>query len=136
MLDTLKRGAVIIAVATGGLFAASGTAQAASPVALSAVAVNAATTRPTSKIEGTGTALRFVPKSVTAAPTTGTCTASNYSFLVVNDTKVGQQVMYMGAALGKIIKPKNGLLVCANGAGTGKLSVKRDPKAILSFTIT
>jgi hypothetical protein len=136
MLETLKRGAVISALATAGLFAASGTAHAASPVTLSAVAVNAATTGPTSKIEGTGTALKFVPKSVTAAPTTGACTTTNYSFLIVNETKVGQQVIYMGAALGNIIKPKNSLLVCANGAGTGKLSLKRDRKAILSFTIT
>jgi hypothetical protein len=136
MLDTLKRGAVIITLATAGLFAASSTAHAASPVTVSAVAVNAASTGPTSKIEGTGTALRFVPKSVTGPPTTGKCTTSNDSFVIVNDTKVGQQVMYMGAKLGNVIKPRNSLLVCANGAGTGKLSVARDPKAILSFTIT
>jgi hypothetical protein len=95
-----------------------------------------ATAAPSSQIKGAGTTRKFVPNTVTAAPATGTCGAADYSFLVTNSTKTAQQVMYAGKKLGKSIKPKLGLYVCADAAGSGTLTLLHDAKATLNFTIT
>ena len=137
MLPRIRRILAISALAATGIVAGAGSSHAAIGTRLtwsaSSVAVG---TLPSSKIEGTGRALRFVPKSITAVPTVGICSSTNYSFLVINSTRRSQQIIYMGVPLGSPITPKQGLLVCANGAGTGSLTVRRDPKAKLSFTIT
>jgi hypothetical protein len=137
MLPRIHRILAISALAATGIVAGAGSAHAAIGTRLTWSASSGATaTLPSSKIEGTGRALRFVPKSITAGPTVGTCSSTNYSFLVINSTMRSQQIIYMGMPLGSPITPKQGLLVCANGAGTGSLTVRRDPKAKLSFTIT
>ena len=41
-----------------------------------------------------------MPKSVKALPVSGTCSSTNYSFLIVNKTKAYQQVEYSGGHLG------------------------------------
>jgi hypothetical protein len=137
MLNTVTRAVVIAAIATTGMFAGAGAAHAAAPATgVTAVSSASTLTPPTSVIKGSGTTRRFVPNSVTAAPATGTCSSTNYSFLIHNSTLHTQTIMYLGAQLGSPIKPKQGLYVCAAGAGTGKLTLKGDVKAFLKFTIT
>jgi hypothetical protein len=137
MLNTVKRVMVIAAIATTGIFAGAGTAHAAAQATgLSAVSSASTLTAPTSVIKGAGKTRKFVPNSVTAAPATGTCSSTNYSFLIHNSTMHTQTIMYLGAQLGSPIKSKQGLYVCAAGAGTGKLTLKGDVKAFLNFTIT
>jgi hypothetical protein len=137
MLPRVHRILLITALAATGFIAGAGSAHAAIGTRLTWSASSGATaTLPSSKIGGTGKALRFVPKSITAGPTVGTCSSTNYSFLVINSTRRSQQIIYMGMPLGSPIKPKLGLLVCADGAATGSLTVRRDPRAKLSFTIT
>lgn len=133
MLHTVTRALVIVAVATAGIFASAGAASAAAPLATLTAAP--ATTPPSSLIKGAGTTRRFVPNTVTAAPITGTCSSTNYSFLITNETKATQTLMYNGAVLG-VIKPKLALFVCATGAGSGTIKLKGDSKAKLVFTIT
>jgi hypothetical protein len=137
MLRMIKRAVVIIAVGTTGIFASIGTAHAATgPARLTSVTAVTTTAPPSSSIKGAGATRKFVPATVTAAPVSGTCSPTNYSFLIKNLTKRPQQVMYNGAALGSPIKTHQSLLVCADGAGTGTLDLKGDAKAKLTFTIT
>ena len=136
MLRTVRRLLVIAAVATTGVIASVGTAHASSSSAALTWSVTAVAAQPTTSIQGTGSALKFVPRSVTARHITGTCTATNYSFLILNKTRATQQVTYKGAAFGPPIPPKNGLLVCATGAIKGTFSLRADPLARLHFTIT
>jgi hypothetical protein len=136
MLHTVTRALVIVAVATAGIFASSGAASAAAPLApLTAVTAAPVTTPPSSLIKGAGKTRKFVPNTVTAAPAAGTCSSTNYSFLVTNQTRATQTLMYNGTVLG-VIKPKLALFVCATGAGSGTITLKGDPKAKLAFTIT
>jgi hypothetical protein len=137
MLSRTHRVLAITVLAATGFIAGVGSAHAATETRLTWSASSApAASLPSSKIEGTGSVLRFVPKSITAGVTVGTCSSTNYSFLVINSTTRRQQIIYMGMPLGSPITPKQGLLVCANQAGTGSLKIQRDPKAKLSFTIT
>jgi hypothetical protein len=137
MLRTLTRTAVIAVAATSGILGSLGTASAAPPAPrLTSLPALAAATPPTSQIKGSGSTRRFAPKAVTAAPVTGTCGPTNYSFLITNSTGTSQQLLYNGAALGKAIKPKLSLDVCAANTGSGTLTLKGDAKAKLTFTIT
>ena len=137
MLHTITRAVVIAAIATYGILAGTGAVRAAAPaVTLTSVTAVATSGLPSSQIKGAGPTRKFVPSTVTAAPATGTCGSANYSFLITNSTKTTQQVMYAGAKLGKPIKPKLGLYVCADEAGNGTLTLLHDAKAKLTFTIT
>jgi len=138
MLPAVKRVLIVVAIAATGVFASLGTAQAATGTArlTSAAASPDGCCAPTSKIEGTGKALKFVPKTVTAAPVAGTCSSTEYSFLVVNETKATQHVTYMGSPYGPALPPKQRLYLCFSSAGVGTLSLTKDPKAKLKFTIT
>jgi hypothetical protein len=136
MLPTLQRTLAVTAICATGIIAGTGTAHATTVRTLTVAAAMSAASPPSSRIEGSGTALRFVPKSITGTTITGQCSTTNYSFLVVNDTKAKQQVVYMGAPLGNPIKPKQGLLVCDTATATGSLSLSRDSHATLRFAIT
>ena len=137
MLHTITRAVVIAAIATSGILAGTGAVRAAAPaVSLTSVTAVATGGLPSSQIKGAGPTRKFVPSTVTAAPATGTCGSANYSFLITNSTKTTQQVLYAGAKLGKPIKPKLGLYVCADEAGNGTLTLLHDAKAKLTFTIT
>jgi hypothetical protein len=112
MLRSVTRAVVIVAVATTGIFASAGAASAAAPLArLTASTSGATATSPTSQITGSGKLRKFAPNHVTAAPATGTCSSTNYSFLVKNVTH-------------------------GTGAGSGVITLKGDAKAKLNFTIT
>lgn len=136
MRCAITRIAVIAGVATSGILVSLGTASAAAPAVRLTAIPGVAATPPSSQIKGSGSTRRFVPKSVTAAPATGTCGSTNYSFRITNSTRTTQQVLYNGAALGKPIKPALGLYVCAANAGSGTLTLQGDARAKLSFTIT
>ena len=136
MLHTLKRMLVIAAVAATGVIASVGTAQASTSSAAPASSVAAAAAQPTTVIKGSGSALKFVPRSVTATHVSGNCTSTNYSFLIVNRTRATQQVIYKGASFGSPIPPRNGLFVCGSRPIKGTFSLHADPLAKLHFIIT
>jgi hypothetical protein len=137
MANTVTRALVIVAVATTGIFASAGAASAAAPLArLTGVTGASVATQPSTQIKGAGKTRKFVPNNVTAAPISGTCSLTNYSFLVTNETKATQTLMYNGQQLANPVPPKQQLAVCSTTAGSGVITLKGDPKAKLSFTIT
>ncbi len=136
MLHTVKRMLVIAAVATTCVIASTGTAQASTSTAKLVSSVAVVATRPTTSIEGKGANLRWVPRTIAAPAAPGTCSSTNYSFLIVNKTRATQQVVYRGSAFGSPIPPKNGLFVCGSGAIRGTFSLQADPNARLKFNIT
>jgi hypothetical protein len=136
MLHTVKRMLVVAALATTCVIASIGTAQASTSSARLVSSVAAVASQPTTSIEGRGSALKFIPKTVTAGAVAGACSSTNYSFLIVNKTKATQQIVYRGSVFGSPIPPKNGLLVCGSGAIKGTFSLQADPKAKLKFNIT
>ena len=136
MFRTVSRMLVVIAIAGSGIAASAGTAQAATSVRLSSAAGAVAATQPTTNIEGKGSNLKWVPKSVHALPVSGTCASTNYSFLVLNKTKATQQIVYQGKPLFTPIPPKNGLYVCASGPIKATFKLQADPGAKLKLTVT
>jgi hypothetical protein len=136
MLSTVKRVLVIAAVATAGVAASAGTAHASTAVRVTSGVGSVALTTPTTNVEGTGSALKWVPATIRAKAVAGTCSSTNHSFLIVNKTKANQQVEYSGGALGAPIPPKNGLYVCASGAIKTTFWLKADKAAKLKVNIT
>ncbi len=137
MLRTVTRVLVIAAVATTGVAASMGTAHASASAPRLVAALSApVATHPTTLIEGSGKKLRWVPKTIAATSVAGTCTSTNFSFLITNKTKVAQQVKYQGKPFSTAIPPSHGLFVCASGAINGTFTLKADAKAKLTFTIT
>jgi hypothetical protein len=137
MLRTVTRVLILAAVAVTATATSMDTAH-ASGAAPRLVAVLAApvATQPTTLIEGSGKKLKWVPKTINATSVAGTCSRTNYSFLITNKTKVAQQVTYQGMAFNLPIPPKEGLFVCADGAISGTFTLKADAKAKLTFHIT
>lgn len=136
MLRTVKRILLIAAVATTGMAASVGTAHASSSVRLVSAAGVVAATQPTTRIERSGSALVWVPMRVRGLAAPGTCSSSNYSFLILNRTRVAQQVMYQGSPLFSPIPAKQGLYVCASGALRATFSLQADRSAKLRIVIT
>jgi hypothetical protein len=138
MLEPVKRLLAVAAITTAALAASAATADASTSTvtplvtATSAVAV----TQPVTNLEGKGSALKWSPKSIKAAPVPGACSATNYSFLILNETKVDQQVEYSKGALGSLIAPKDGLYVCSSGPIRTTLWPEADRKAKLKMDIT
>jgi hypothetical protein len=124
MLQTWKRAAVIATITATGVFASVGTAYASSSL-----------THPLTKIEGSGSALKWVPSKITAKHVT-TCSATSYSFKVTNTTKASETITYKGTAIGPAIPAGKSQFVCGSAAGTAVLALKADPKAHLTVTLT
>lgn len=136
MLRTITRLLVVIAIAGSGIAATAGTAHASAAIRLSSAAGVVAASQPTTNIEGKGHNLKWVPKSVKALPVSGTCSSTNYSFLVLNKTKATQQIVYKGKPLFTPIPPKNGLYVCASGPIKATFTLQADPGAKLRLTVS
>ncbi len=124
MLQTWKRAAVIATIAATGVFASVGTAHAST-----------AAGHPTTKIEGSGRALSWVPNKITAKHITGTCSTTNYSFAVTNTTTSPETITQNGTAIGPAIPAGKTELVCGSAAGKAVLALKADPKAHLAVTL-
>lgn len=143
MLPGVKPALVIAAIATTGAFASLGTAQAAtSSVKLSwAADAPAASSIPTSNIKVTGSALKFVPKTLTVNQTgaNGRCTKKSHSFNVTNRTSVSQQLESMGSPVLSAIPPGETEGICVfttNGsAGSFRLTLQKDANAVLTVKV-
>jgi hypothetical protein len=125
MLQTWKRVAVIATITATGVFASVGTAYAST-----------AASHPTTKIEGSGSALKWVPNKLTAKHITGTCSSTNFSFTVTNTTKSSETITFNGTAIGPAIPAGKSELVCGTAAGKAVLALKADHKAHLTVTLT
>lgn len=136
MLRSITRMLAVIAIAGSGIAADAGTAHASASSRLSSGAGAVATTQPTTNIEGRGHNLKWVPNSVKALPVSGTCSSTNYSFLILNKTKATQQIEYQGKPLFTPIPPKNGLYVCASGPIKATFTLKADSGAKLRLVVS
>jgi hypothetical protein len=136
MLRTVKRMVVIAAVATTGMVASVGSVHASAAVRTVSAARVVAVTPPTTNIEGRGSALRWVPRSLTAVHVSGTCSPTNYSFLILNKTRASQQIIYQGSPLFSPIPAKQGLYVCASARLKATFSLQADANAKLKIVIT
>ena len=136
MLRTVIRMLVIAAVVTTGMLASAGSVDASARVRPLHAAGVVAVTPPTTNIEGRGSALRWVPRSLTAVHVSGTCSSTNYSFLILNKTRAAQQIIYQGSPLFSPIPAKQGLYVCASSRLRATFSLQADPNAKLRIVIT
>jgi hypothetical protein len=135
MLRTVKRVLVIAAIATTGVVASAGTGHAAAAPRFITHVGAVASTPPTTNLSGKGSALKWAPKSVKGLPVSG-CSASGYSFLILNKTSATQTIEYSGGSLQPPIPPKEGLYVCASGKIKTTFWPEADSKAILKVNIT
>ncbi len=136
MLRTITRMLVVFAVAGSGVAASAGTAHASTWVRPWSAVGAVGATQPTTNIDGRGHNLKWVPNSVKALPISGTCSSTNYSFLVLNKTRATQQIEYKGQPLFKPIPPKNGLYVCASGPIKATFTLKADAGAKLRLVVS
>jgi hypothetical protein len=128
MLQGVKRAVVMGTIAATGVFASISTAHAAGAAQ--------ALTHPLTKIEGSGSALKWVPNKLTAKHITGTCSSTNYSFKVTNTTKSSETITDKGTAIGPAIPAGKSQFVCGSAAGTAVLALKADSKAHLTVTFS
>jgi hypothetical protein len=66
----------------------------------------------------------------------GTCSSTNYSFLIINKTRAAQQIIYRGSPLFSPIPAKQGLYVCASGALRATFTLQADANAKLKIVIS
>jgi hypothetical protein len=128
-------GALGVATMAGFMLPAS-----ASTVATAHMAgVHVAAAKPNSTISGTPA--KWSPTKLTAKPTTGTCSATNYSFSITNKEKKSEVISYNG---GSGAKTKLGTIKAGEKAGicgTGSKGAKADfyikgSKSVLTVTLS
>jgi hypothetical protein len=127
--------AIVVPALAGTVALSAGTATAAPAAHLSTGKATAvAATAPTVNIKGSTAVYR--PHRVTGAIVTGTCSSTNYSFLILNGTHKTQQVTLNGAAFGSPIPKGGGLYVCGTGEIKATFSLASNTAAVLNATIT
>ena len=136
MLRTVNRMLIIVAIGTSVVATSVTTARASTSVRLASAAAGIVGTQPTTNIEGHAATLKWVPNSVRALPAPGTCSSTNYSFLILNKTRRTQQVMYQGSPLFSPIPRNNGLYVCASGKLRATFALQANAHALLKVVIT
>jgi hypothetical protein len=94
--------------------------------------------KPSTIIEGSPA--KWVPTKLTAAPTKGTCSATNYSFSIDNKTTKSQTVQYKSGTKKKTLgtlKASEKTEVCGSGAkgAKGTFYIKGS-KSVLTVTLS
>jgi hypothetical protein len=137
MLPVTKRVLGVAAIIAAGAFTGVSTAHASTTAARAFTIVAApAAGHPTTKIEGSGKALKWAPNKLKAKHAAGTCSSTNYSFKVVNTTSASQTITYKGAAIGAAIPAGATDLVCGSEPGNAVLALKADAKAHLTVSLS
>jgi hypothetical protein len=98
-----------------------------------------AASKPNSTISGSPA--KWDPTKLTAAPITGSCSATNYSFSITNSEKKSETILYNG---GSGTKTKLGVIKAGEKAGicgTGSKGAKADfyikgSKSVLTVTLS
>jgi hypothetical protein len=122
----------IVAIGTGTFGSTSADAAAArhaSPRATSAA------TPPATEIEGSGSALTWVPSTLVANVFTGTCSATRYSILITNTTSKTQTVTRGGIPIGSPIPPGQNRYFCYVKLKMVTDALKADATALLKIYI-
>lgn len=136
--NQLVRAAAVSALgvtAMAGFIAPASAAQVAASAHMTSVAPAA---KPNTDIKASP--VRWVPKTLTAPPTKGTCSATNYSFSVTNKTKTAKTIQYKSGTkkktLGTLKAGKKGG-VCATGSkgAKGKFYIKGST-SVLTVTLS
>jgi hypothetical protein len=96
----------------------------------------AAAKGPITDIEGKSAKVAvYKPTKLSAKTITGTCSTTNFSFAVINATKVKETITYGTESLP--LKPKYGEVFCAtSGSGVTKFGLKGNKKAVLTVTLS
>jgi hypothetical protein len=142
MLPTIKRSLVIAVIATAGVFASVGTANAASAsrVSLHAVStshVHGLTSAKNSNIVPRGrTNFKFKPNAIKVPDCANP--SVTLSFTITNNSSVSQQPEIGGSPLGPAIAPGSAQGYCANAGGGGgfaQITLASSATAFLNVTV-
>jgi hypothetical protein len=127
-----------VGVASVACFMAPASAATVSPHATVAAGIHAAASKPNSNLSGTKAAWK--PTKLTAAPTTGTCSKTNYSFTITNDTTKSQVIQYKSGTGKKTLgtlKAKEKAGVCLTGTkGEEGILYAKSSGAALTVTLS
>ena len=129
---------VLGGTAVAGFIAPASAAQIAGPHLTATSAVTVAT-KPNTNI--TGSPARWNPTKLTAAPISGTCSRTNYSFTMTNKTAKAQTILYKTGTAPKrllgTLKRGEKAGICGKGAkGTKATFYIKGAKSVLTVTLS
>jgi hypothetical protein len=126
-----------VALGAAAVFAAPASAS-VTPAAVHMGAQAVAAAKPNTDIEGTSA--KWDPTKLTAAPITGTCSKTNYSFTITNKTKKSQTVQYKSGTTKKTLgtlKAGEEAGICATGSKGGKSDLYlKGSSSVLTITLS
>jgi hypothetical protein len=136
--SSLIRAAAAGVAALGAATVFAGPASASVTPAAVHMGAAVAASKPNTDLKGSPA--KWSPAKLTAPPTKGTCSKTNYSFTVTNDTSKSQTLQYKSGTTKKtlgVLKAKEKGGICAVGAKGAKSSLYiKGSSSVLTVTLS